>query len=256
MSTTKSRERAETTAPDYPIAYVATDIVLLTIDAEEEKERERLKVVLVERAEEPAGLALPGGFLKPNEDLDRCATRELKEETSIESTKKAPLEQLRSYSAPDRDPRHRPPHSRVVSVAYWGIIPKLPRLRAGTDAREAKLVPIRWIEERKVDFAFEDHREMVKDALERARAKLEYETIATRFCEKKFTIPELRRVYETIWGQELDPGNFQRKVLGAAGFLRETDDEPRRGDRGRPARIYTAGRSKRINPPLLRRHRR
>jgi 8-oxo-dGTP diphosphatase len=255
MSTIDSRKRAESMAPDYPIAYVATDIVVFTIDDSEEVEKDRLKVVLVERAENPTGLALPGGFLKPTEDLDACASRELREEAGIELRSGA-LEQLKSYGAPDRDPRHRPPKSRVVSVTYWGIIPKLPRLRAGTDAREAKLVAVKRIEERKVEFAFEDHRQMVKDALERARGKLEYQTIATRFCEKKFTIPELRRVYETIWGYELDPGNFQRKVLGAAGFLKETDDEPRRGERGRPARIYTAGRSKRIDPPILRRHRR
>ncbi|MGB0621803.1 MAG: NUDIX domain-containing protein [Myxococcota bacterium] len=120
----------------YPIAYVTADVVLFTIHEDE------LQVVLIERGEAPAGMALPGGFLKPDEDLTRCALRELEEETGI---RLAPdeLEQLGSYGAPDRDPRYaNRPNERVVTVAYWGIIPNLPTPRGGSDARRALLHPV------------------------------------------------------------------------------------------------------------------
>jgi ADP-ribose pyrophosphatase YjhB (NUDIX family) len=60
-------------------------------------------VVLIERANRPAGWALPGGFVDYGESLEDAAVREAKEETSLTVEL---IEQFHSYSAPDRDPRH------------------------------------------------------------------------------------------------------------------------------------------------------
>lgn len=80
-----------------------------------------------------------------------------------------------------------------------------------------------------------DHHELLVDAVERARAKLEYSSIAGSFCREFFTIGELRRVYETIWGTRIDPANFARKVISIEGSLVETGDIVSDGP-GRPAR--------------------
>ena len=96
-----------------------------------------------------------------------------------------------------------------------------------------------------------DHSELLVDALERARAKLEYSAIAASFCGDVFTIGELRRVYEAIWGVELDPANFARKVLSVRGFVEETGRVISQGP-GRPAREYRLGPIRTLHPPIVR----
>lgn len=59
-------------------------------------------IVLVHRRNPPVGWALPGGFVDYGETLEEAARREALEETSL---RVSDLRQMRSYSAPDRDPR-------------------------------------------------------------------------------------------------------------------------------------------------------
>lgn len=213
---------------------ITADLVILTV------REDQLQVLLVERANEPyAGrLALPGGFLRADETLDDAARRELAEETALE---RIHLEQLRAFSAPDRDPR-----GRVVTVSYLAIAPSLPVPVAGSDARAAAWVPVADAK----DLAF-DHDEILADALEHARTKLEDTTLATAFCQDTFTIGELRRVYEVVWGFPLDPRNFNRKVTGTDGFVVPTGDT-RSPETGRPAALYRRGPATTLYPPILR----
>jgi 8-oxo-dGTP diphosphatase len=96
-----------------------------------------------------------------------------------------------------------------------------------------------------------DHHRILRDGVERARAKLEYTPLATTFCPPKFTVAELRRVYETVWASRLDPRNFHRKVTGTPGFLDPTEDTTTR-DGGRPAQLYRVGRASLLFPPISR----
>lgn len=99
-----------------------------------------------------------------------------------------------------------------------------------------------------------DHGRIIDDALERARSKLEYTPLATRFLAAEFTISELRAVYETVWGHPLHAGNFHRKVLSVPGFVGSTGASTERGGaRGGPrARLYRAGDARLLHPALLR----
>jgi 8-oxo-dGTP diphosphatase len=87
--------------------------------------------------------------------------------------------------------------------------------------------------------------------VERARAKLEYTPLATAFCPAEFTVGQLRRVYEIVWGTTIDPRNFHRKVTGTAGFV-EPAGRATAGERGRPAQLYRRGEATVLYPPMLR----
>jgi 8-oxo-dGTP diphosphatase len=222
-------------------AAVAVDLVVLTV------REQSLQVLLVTRGGPPfAGeWALPGGFALLDEDLHDAATRELKEETALElAASHGHLEQLATYGAPDRDPR-----GRVVSVAYLALLPDLPLPAAGTDAAEAAWHRVDRLPARG-RLAF-DHRRILGDGVERARAKLEYTPLAAAFCGHEFTVAELRHVYEAVWGQPLDPRNFHRKVTGTPGFVAPTGGTTTRNG-GRPAKLYRKGPAQLLQPPVLR----
>ncbi|MFG3703152.1 NUDIX domain-containing protein [Micromonospora sp. NPDC047670] len=228
----------------YPAVAVTVDVVALTI------RDGALHLLLIRRAEPPfAGhWALPGGFVRPAEDLAAGARRELAEETGLggEGLRRVHLEQLASYGTPDRDPR-----MRVVSVAHLAFAPDLPDPAAGSDADAAAWLPVTALTSRQLAF---DHGRIIDDALERARAKLEYTPLATRFLAPEFTVSELRAVYETVWGHPLHAGNFHRKVLSVPGFLESTGASTERGGaRGGPrAKLYRAGDARLLHPALLR----
>jgi 8-oxo-dGTP diphosphatase len=233
-------KRAMTDATGFPPFAVTVDLVVLTV------RQDSLHVLLVTRGEDPfAGkLALPGGFVHADEDLERAAARELREETGL---RKVPghLEQLASYGSPDRDPR-----MRVVSVAFLALAPDLPEPVAGSDAAAAHWLPVTEALAGRGRLAF-DHGQILRDGVERAKAKLEYTPLATAFCPRVFTVAELRHVYEAVWQQQLDPRNFHRKVTRTPGFLVDTGRSIRAGP-GRPAALFERGHLETLVPPLLR----
>ena len=99
-------------------------------------------------------------------------------------------------------------------------------------------------------FAF-DHAQILADGVERARSKLEYTPLAAAFCPPEFTVGELRRVYEAVWGVALDPRNFHRKVTGTPGYVLPSGGTTTRQG-GRPAQLFKRGDVTLLNPPMLR----
>ncbi len=214
-----------------PRIGVSVDLVILTVRGGS------LSTLVWRRDSDPyAGLvALPGGFIRLDEGLSAAAVRVLGERAGLPG---APvhLEQLRSYGYPDRDPTRR-----AVSVAYLGLAPDLP----APDTPQMSWQPVASLAE----MAF-DHARILRDGVERARSKLEYTSLAAAFCRDEFTVAELRRVYEIVWGTPLDPRNFHRKVTGAERFLVETGNVTTSG--GRPAQLYRRGDAVLLHPPMLR----
>lgn len=239
----------------FPPFAVTVDLVVLTV------REHALWALVVRRGEAPfqGRWALPGGFVRQDESLVDAAARELAEETGLRTQQPgalgtaaglgAHLEQLATYGDPDRDPR-----MRVVSVAHLVLAPDLPAPRAGGDARSARWARVGELlghdGKGGTPLAF-DHARILADGVERARSKIEYSSLATAFCPSEFTVGELRRVYEAVWGVALDPRNFHRKVTGTPGFLVPTGGTTTRQG-GRPAQLFRAGGATVLNPPMLR----
>lgn len=205
---------------DYPRPSLTVDVVIFTL-------REgHLNVLLIQR-DQPPYLhiwALPGGFVQMDEPLEEAACRELAEETGLQE---AYLEQLYTYGDPERDPR-----GRVVSVAYFALIPADAPIHSdgGSDARQAKWFPINELPE----LAF-DHAEIISYALRRLRYKLEYTAACFELLPEEFTLSQLQQTYEMILGESLDKRNFRRRILQAE--IIEPTEHMRTGE-GRPARLY------------------
>lgn len=224
----------------FPPFAVTVDVVLLTVRFG------TFSVLLVERDTYPfqGALALPGGFVQPDEDLDTAAVRRLEKETGVRRDT-AHVEQLGAFGDPRRDPR-----MRVVSVPYLVFAPDLPAPTPGTGTRSVAWTAVDAVDPARLAF---DHTAVLAAGVERARAKLEYSPVAAAFCAEVFTVAELRSVYQAVWGVPLDPRNFHRKTTGTQGFLVPVgrDSAPGPGG-GRPAALYRRGNASLLHPAMLR----
>lgn len=232
--------RPATTNEAPPSCAVAVDVALLTV----RDDRLRLLLVQPEPQQLAGRWALPGRRVRDDEDLDETAHRAVAELAGIRCPD-AHLEQLRTYGGLSRDPG-----ARVVSVAYLALTPTS---ADPPDPRRARLFDVAHLgAPGDVALAY-DHDRIVADAIERARSKLEYTTLATAFVEEPFTLAELRGVYEAVWGVALDAANFRRKVLGARDLVIETEGLAAPGPGGgRPAKRYRRGTARHLHPAMLR----
>ena len=207
---------------------VATDVCVFTVLNDE------LSVVLIERSESPLGWALPGGFLREDENLDDCARRETEEETGVHTDK---LFQFGNFSNPGRDPR-----TRVISVAYFTLMKVGDiTLQAGTDAAKADLFPMSKLP--KV-LAF-DHKQILEEAEMALADTIKLNPLALDLITEPFTLSELQQLYLTLGMKEHRPkGNFYRfaqKVLITPGLIEEVEGRRSEG-RQRPAKLYKVAR--------------
>lgn len=204
---------------EYARPALAVDCAVFGLD-------DSLKVLLIQRGLDPfkGSWALPGGFLEMDESVDQAARRELEEETGLRNVF---LEQLYTFSAPDRDPR-----DRVVSVAHFALVRLSDhRLEAATDARDAQWFDVTELPE----LAF-DHAEIFEMAKLRLQAKLQYQPIGFELLPRKFTLRQLQKLYEIVLERELDKRNFRKKILSMD--ILKPLGETESGVAHRAARLY------------------
>ena len=205
---------------EYPHPAVTTDIVIFTV------RDKSLQVLLIKRGLDPfkGKWALPGGFLKMDESLDTCASRELAEEAGLEDVY---LEQLYTFGTVDRDPRER-----VVSVSYFALIPSdNVTLNAGTDAEDAA-----WFKVDELPELSFDHDKIIQMARSRLAAKMDYSTVGLKLMPKEFTLSHLQEVYEQATDKPRDKRNF-RKWIFSLDVIEQTGKKFAKGPH-RPAMLY------------------
>jgi 8-oxo-dGTP diphosphatase len=224
-----------------PAAYerlsVAVDLILMSVvDGAP-------AVLLTRRDQHPfaGGWALPGGFVGIGESLDEAANRILVEKARMSG---GYVEQLYTFGAIDRDPR-----TRIISVAYFALLPTdrfTAALKSVPELTLAELT-VPWpgetggsIEARIGDgdplqLAF-DHGEMLSLAVRRLRGKLDYSGIAFALLPERFTLRALQDIYEAILDTKLNKPAFRRRMLDR-GWL-EATGERETGASFRPAELY------------------
>ena len=200
-------------------------------------------VLLTRRDQHPfAGAwALPGGFAGISESLDDAAHRILVAKARMSD---AYVEQLYTFGAVDRDPR-----TRIISVAYFALLPADRFAAALKSAPELALaeLTVPWpgetggpVEARigegdPLRLAF-DHGAMLDLAMRRLRGKLDYSGIAFALLPERFTLRALQDIYEAILDTKLNRPPFRRRILD--GGWGEARGERDTGASFRPAELY------------------
>ena len=206
---------AESSTGDRP-AHVALAVVL-------QVRRDALQVLLWERAREPFGWALPGGYLDRRETLEASIRRHLAAKVDVREL--AHLEQLGSWSDPARVP-----HEWQLATAYLGLVP------VGVDPE----VPpdTRWHPVEELPGMAFDHRAITLAGRDRLRAKLSYTNLGFALAPPEFTASQLRDVYEAALGHPVSTTNLHR-VLERRAALEQTGARADPGPAGgRPAAVY------------------
>ncbi|UYQ93502.1 NUDIX hydrolase [Chitinophaga horti] len=175
---------------------VAVDCIIFGFD------KGQLKLLIVKRSPAPyhGAWSLMGGFVDDGESLDAAAARVLKVNTGLDSIY---MDQLHCYGDVDRDTG-----GRVISVAYYALIrisEHLPQLSPDYDAH--------WLTLQEIPDLIFDHGKMITDALMRLRDKAHFHPIGFELLPEKFSLPQLRNLYEEIYQRPLDKRNFRKKIL-------------------------------------------
>jgi len=243
----------------------ATDILIFSIDSREnpncrELPKKYFSILLVKRNKEPfkGEWCLPGGYVKEEETSFEAAKRVLKKETNITNTY---VEQLAIFDDIDRDPRNR-----TISTTYMALVDK--------NKIKDKLLPeSKWFDITineinnnidiilengdKIDISIEkelinqqaeqylyhlissnniafDHGLIINQGIIALRKKAEITDIVFNLMPDKFTIGELKQVYEIILEKKLINSAFRRVI---AKKVEEIDEEIKTGGH-RPSKKF------------------
>jgi ADP-ribose pyrophosphatase YjhB (NUDIX family) len=163
-------------------------------------ENDELRLLLYPRSFEPVKgqWSLMGGFVLPQESCEEAACRVLQNTTGL---KNIFLEQVATFSKPDREE-----YTRVVSVTYFALI----NLRKHNN----ELVEnARWWALSDLPELIFDHAGMIQKSQIRLQQKAGYSLVGMELLPEKFTLLQLRKLYEAIYQRKFDAGNFRKKIL-------------------------------------------
>ncbi|WP_255080873.1 NrtR DNA-binding winged helix domain-containing protein [Lacihabitans sp. CCS-44] len=165
--------------------------------------------------------ALPGGFVRLNEDLNTAVRIGLKERTGLDNIF---LEQFYTFGNVSRFKPEIMKQimevnggvnenvwilERFISVAYYALI----------NYDDVELTPdaisesCDWYDLDNLPELIFDHKEIISKALATLRANLETKLMGVNLLPPMFTMKDLQKVYEAILDEKLHRGAFQRKIL-------------------------------------------
>ena len=196
--------------------HVSVDCVVFGFDGE------KLKVLLIERSineqnELYNDKKLPGSIILNDEDLDNAASRVLNELTGL---KNLYLRQFMSFGNPKRTENPRDllwlentlqlKIGRIVTVAYVALIKIDRKIQVKSENTQANWYDLNEVKQMNLAF---DHIEIINKGLEHIRHNMDIEPhLLFELLPRKFTISQLRILYDTVHQTNSDVRNFQKKV--------------------------------------------
>ncbi len=166
--------------------------------------------------------SLPGGFILPNESVDAAAKRILQERTSL---KDIYLEQFKIFGEVNRtnSPENRkyildsdlPASSkdwllqRTISLGYYALID----FSKAMPTTAPLIQDCRWWDIQEVPLLIHDHPQILQQARRALQLHLLNKPLGYNLLPEKFTMTELRRLYEIILDKSIDRRNFEKKML-------------------------------------------
>lgn len=199
---------------DY-LKHIAYDSVIFGFSGE------KLKILIL-KYHNTGLFALPGGFVMADENLNDAVRRGLKERTGLDQIY---LEQFYTFGDVSR---YQPGvmetimlangHSlkdfdwlldRFISIAYYALI-NYDDVIPTPDALSDSCI---WYEIENLPNLMLDHKEIVAKALITLRTNIDQKLVGTNLLPPKFTMNQMQKVYESILGEKLHRGTFQRKIL-------------------------------------------
>jgi ADP-ribose pyrophosphatase YjhB (NUDIX family) len=192
---------------DHDKFYVAIDCIIFGFD------QGQLKLLILKRDFEPAKgeYSLIGGFVNMDESTDDAAIRILQKLTGLTDIY---MEQLQAFGEVDRDPG-----MRTVSVGYFAIV----QIK-DIDPDHVENNGAVWCPLEDCPHLIFDHDSMVDKAMRRLRRRAANQPIGFELLPRKFTLPQLQKLYEAIYQTKFDNRNFRKKALDM-NILRKLDEK-------------------------------
>lgn len=193
----------------------AVDCIVFGFDGQ------HLKLLLVQRGLEPekGKWSLMGGFVQPEESAEEAARRVLTDLTGLRGVY---LEQLHTFTEPDRDPIER-----TISIAYFALIDIHQYEKQLSDEYHAEWFPLN-----KTPRLIFDHDQMLRMAREKLRYKAALHPLLFELLPAKFTLPQLQTLFEEVYETKFDKRNFSRKLLSTSLLVRLSDKDKSNSRKG------------------------
>lgn len=200
---------------------IETLISIYTID------QGKIKILLIKNAEEPykGYWRLPGSFLKPTESLENNITDVVYDELGFTNLN---IEQSHTFSDANRIT-----DKRVIAVNFISIIDYI--------TASIKRVPIEnvqseWFSLDELPKLMYDHEAIINNSTKSLKQKLSNSTALKSMFPSDFTLPEIQKVYEKLFGLNIDRRNFRKRFI-KFDMIEETG-EYSDSLNGRPAKLY------------------
>lgn len=194
--------------------YINVDRLLVAVDCIIFGfENGQLKLLLFKRKIEPFDneWSLIGSFIKENESIENAANRVLQMSTGLTGVF---MELVGNYGEVNRDTGNR-----VISLAHYALIRIDDQEKLLTETHQAQ-----WFDIDAIPELILDHNQMVNDALKKLKRKARYQPLGFELLPTKFTIPQLKKLYDAIYQKDLDRRNFRKRIL-SMNILKKLDEK-------------------------------